>query len=83
MGAYEEDHDSVGGNYLYKTGSDYIFYKDQGGPDNWRQVKKITAVDRSEGGEFGYSVSISGDYAIVGAYQEAEDALGDNTIENA
>ena len=47
------------------SGSAYIFERDV---DNatWSQVAKIVASD-SDGGQFGYSVSISGDRAIVGA----------------
>jgi hypothetical protein len=32
---------------------------------------------------FGVSVSISGDYAIVGAYNEDQDKAGGNTLSNA
>ena len=69
---------SISGNYAivsatynqdngYGTGSAYIFYKDQGGADNWGEVKKITASDATLDDNFGFSVSISGSYAIVGA----------------
>ena len=50
---------------------------------DWNEITKRTASDGAKSDRFGCSVSISGDYAIVGAHQEAEDALGDNTIENA
>ncbi|MFT5913209.1 MAG: hypothetical protein ACI9XO_004756 [Paraglaciecola sp.] len=53
-----------------ESGSAYIFKKDQGGTDNWGQVKKITASDAAAGDLFGISVSISGDYVIVGAFQD-------------
>jgi hypothetical protein len=49
------------------SGSAYIFSHDQGGADNWGEVKKLLASDGAAGDEFGYSVSISGDTAIVGA----------------
>jgi hypothetical protein len=49
------------------SGSAYIFSRDQGGADNWGEVKKLIASDGAAGDEFGYSVSISGDTAIVGA----------------
>ena len=53
---------------------------------NWDQIIKAaasdrgqtTASDRSASDLFGYSVAISGDYAIVGAYGEDEDASGGN-----
>jgi hypothetical protein len=47
------------------TGAAYVFYKDKGGIDNWGQVKKITVGVASS--RFGFSVSVSGDYLIVGA----------------
>ncbi len=72
VGAYGDD------NY---TGSAYIFKKDAVG--EWSQVAKLTASDRAEGDYFGYSVAISGNFAIVGAYQEDEDATGDNTSNDA
>ncbi len=49
------------------SGSAYIFYRDQGGPDNWGEQKKLTASDGEMDDVFGHSVSISGEYAIVGA----------------
>jgi hypothetical protein len=51
----------------YKAGSAYIFYRNQGGTDSWGELKKLTASDGVSSDYFGYSVSISGDYAIVGA----------------
>ncbi|GHB58151.1 T9SS type A sorting domain-containing protein [Persicitalea jodogahamensis] len=48
-------------------GAAYIFRKDQDGTDTWGQVKKLTASDATIGGSFGVSVSVSGEYAIVGA----------------
>ncbi|MHC4499419.1 MAG: FG-GAP-like repeat-containing protein, partial [Planctomycetota bacterium] len=50
-----------------EEGSAYIFYKDQGGADNWGEVKKIKASDGAEGDYFGYAVSINGDTVVAGA----------------
>lgn len=83
IGAHQEDEDSAEGNTLFNSGSAYIFKKDQGGPDNWGLVKKITASTRAEQDRFGYSVSISGNYAIVSAYLEDEDVNETNTLENS
>jgi len=47
------------------SGSAYIFKRSCGG---WIQQAKLTASNGSSGDYFGYSVSIDGDYAIVGAY---------------
>jgi hypothetical protein len=59
VGASEDDN---------TVGSAYIFSRDQGGVDNWGEVKKLTATDRAWMDHFGHSVSLSGDYALVGAY---------------
>jgi hypothetical protein len=53
------------------AGSAYIFKRDG---TTWSEIKKIQASDRDASDEFGYSVSISGDYAIVGARQENSSA---------
>jgi len=47
------------------SGSAYIFKRDG---TTWSQQDKLTASDGAVGDRFGWSVSISGDYAIVGAY---------------
>ncbi len=49
------------------SGLVYIFDRNQGGADNWGQVLKLTASDAAAGDQFGFSVAISGDTAIVGA----------------
>ncbi|MFK7905345.1 MAG: hypothetical protein AB8B69_09485, partial [Chitinophagales bacterium] len=64
VGAHLED---TGGT---DAGAAYIFAKDQGGTDNWGQVKKIQASDKVSGDRFGTSVSISGNHAIIGAFAE-------------
>lgn len=69
---------SISGNYAIvgapgdddigvDSGSAYIFYRNQGGADNWGQIAKLTASDAAPGDQFGTSVSISGNYAIIGA----------------
>ncbi len=50
---------------------------------NWDEIIKTAASDRTASDYFGYSVSISGDYAIVGAYSEDHDASGGNEMSNA
>ena len=56
------------------AGAAYVFQRDQGGADNWGEVKKLTASDAGTGDLFGGSVAVSGDTAVVGA--TAEDAGG-------
>ena len=45
-----------------------MFSKDQGGANNWGQVKILSAPDKGDNDLFGYSVAVSGDVAVVGAY---------------
>jgi hypothetical protein len=70
VGAYQED--GAGMN----RGAAYVFYRNEGGTDNWGEVTKLTASDDQDYDVFGYSVSISGDYAVVGAV--SEDGAGTN-----
>ncbi|MEY2924717.1 MAG: hypothetical protein RLZZ337_1265 [Bacteroidota bacterium] len=50
---------------------------------NWDEVIKAVASDRDAGDLFGVSVAISGDYAIVSAVSDTEDAIGGNFREKA
>jgi hypothetical protein len=83
VGAYREDEDPLETNTLSSSGSAYVFGKDQGGTDNWGLVKKLTAAVRAAGDNFGSSVSINGDYVIVGAPSESEDASEANSLFSA
>ena len=69
VGADSEDKDSSGANAIASAGAAYIFKNNAG---TWTEVQKIVATDRSITDYFGVSVAISGDFAIVGAYQEDE-----------
>jgi hypothetical protein len=61
IGAYEDDDNGI------NSGSAYIFERDI---SNWIEKQKLTASDGSELDGFGISVSISGEYAIAGAYYD-------------
>lgn len=56
------------------TGSAYLFGRNHGGADNWGQVSKLEASDPAPGNQFGYSVAIDGDTAIVGSIGDSGDA---------
>jgi len=56
------------------SGSAYIFKR---GVDSWTQIAKLTASDGQADDWFGVSVSISSDYAIVGA--EGDDDNGEDS----
>ncbi len=57
----------------FGSGSAYVFERDAGGAGNWGQVANLTATDAATGDQFGWSVSLSGDRALVGAYGDDDD----------
>ena len=59
VGAYADDDNGT------DSGSAYIFNVTTGA-----ELHKLTASDGAAGDNFGYSVAISGNYAIVGAYAD-------------
>ena len=71
VGAYEEGTGTVGafeeGAGGISAGAAYVFQRDQGGADNWGEVKKLAASDTQAFDQFGISVAVSGDTAVVGA----------------
>ena len=68
----------VGGNI--DQGAAYVFYRNQGGPNAWGQVAKLTAADGAAQDYFGQSVSISDDTAVVGALNAS---VGGNLMQGA
>ncbi|SPD75284.1 exported hypothetical protein [uncultured Desulfobacterium sp.] len=68
VGAYQNDD---GGS---DSGSAYVFRRDG---SMWVEEAKLTAGDAEAFDYFGYSVCISGDYAIMGAYLEDNDTYSD------
>ena len=59
------DDDNAGGP---NAGSAYVFERNQGGAGAWGEVLKLTASDAAAQDRFGWSVALSGDTAVVGAY---------------
>lgn len=60
-----------------ESGAVYIFERNEGGPNNWGQTKKILASDGRSGDLFGAPALISGDTVAVGAWPH--DAAGTDT----
>lgn len=60
----------VGGS---ASGSAYIFRRDD---SSWVEEQKILASDGAPSDLFGWSVSISGDYAIVGVPNDDDNGSG-------
>ncbi len=85
VGANFENEDENGNNFVSLAGSAYIFKKQTN--ETWTQVQKIVASDRAvlsgTGGTFGESVSIAGDYLIVGASSEKNDENDQNDLFSA
>jgi hypothetical protein len=51
-----------------KAGSAYIYERNQGGPNAWGEVARLTASDSQPNDNYGWAVTTSGDTVIVGAY---------------
>jgi hypothetical protein len=83
VGAYNKSQNSSNSNYISDAGAAYIYKRDQGGADNWGLVKMITATTRWENDHFGKSVSISGQFAIVGAPMSDLNIIEEGYSENA
>jgi hypothetical protein len=69
-----------GDNY---AGAVYVFKRNG---DIWTQQAKLTASDAQPSGYFGCSVSVSGDYAVIGSWMNAAYVLmreGSNWVESA
>src|SRR6202022_3594709 len=49
------------------TGAAYVFERNQGGAENWGQVKILTPSDAAANDRFGWSVAIDVDTVVVGA----------------
>ncbi len=63
------DYALIGAPYDDNTGSSYIFHFDG---SNWVEQAKLIASDGTARDLFGHSVSLFGDFALVGAYQDDE-----------
>ena len=77
IGTSYESEDENGNNTYHYSGSTYIFECNQAG--EWEEIQKIVASDRYIEDYFG-CVAIDGDYIVVGAHGEDEDASGGNTL---
>ena len=82
IGAYSEDSNATGvnGNHgdnsANAAGAAYVFVRDEGG--NWNQQAYLKASNTDVTDLFGYSVAVSGDTVVVGAYSEDSSATGVN-----
>ncbi len=67
IGAWGDDENGS------SSGAAYLFYCDGSA---WIQQSKISALDGTVDDKFGFAVSISGDYALVGAYGNDDPTQG-------
>ncbi|MCK7476223.1 MAG: FG-GAP repeat protein [Candidatus Moduliflexus flocculans] len=59
-----------------QEGAAYVYRKDQGGANVWGQVVRLVSDDPGDTDQYGFSVDISDDVAIVGS--PGEDGAGSN-----
>ncbi len=80
VGAYQDDYidPNDSSNDAADSGAAYVFTRDSAG--GWSQKAKLTASDGAASDRFGYSVSLSGDTALVSAYSHDNN---DNAIANS
>ena len=72
IGAYEDDNNT--GDFYSSV---YVFERD--GTGVWREQQKLTASDAAAFDEFGRSVSVSGDTAVIGASWNVYYSSGDDS----
>ena len=65
LSAHAQDSDTSGGAMLLDAGSIYVFEKNDSG--DWEQDIKLVPSDRASGDGFGQSLSVDGNYIVVGA----------------
>ncbi len=62
------------------SGSVYVFERNNGGNDNWGQVKEILASDGVAGDYFGSSIAILEDTVVVGATGDDDNDDGSGSV---
>lgn len=70
IGAYNQDTDASGGNFLQDAGAAYVFKRQ---PDNrWIEISKLVAPDRTAGDHFGQYVDMDETGVVIGAFKKNE-----------
>jgi hypothetical protein len=83
VGASTQDYDADGLNAVSIAGAAYVFTRTAG---VWSQQQKLVGTGtngRVASDNFGNSVAISGDTAVIGAYWQSYDASGANLLSQA
>jgi len=82
ISAYSEDEAADGmSNPLTNPGSVYIFERDTSGA--WNEIQKIVPNDRNSGDHFGWDLSLSGNFLLIGCHSDDHDANDANLLDNA
>ncbi len=66
----------VGAPEATSKGEAYIHERDRGGPGAWGRVAVLVASNGTTSAEFGFSVALDGDRAVVGAPSQGNQVLG-------
>ncbi|MBD2703787.1 T9SS type A sorting domain-containing protein [Spirosoma sp. BT702] len=74
-GSYNNTTDGNGGNPLTGAGAAFVFQRQPNG--QWTQVAKLLASDRRSGLNFGKTVALDNNYAVIGS-TDSYDAQGNN-----
>jgi len=69
----DDDHFSA-------SGAAYVFHRNEGGANNWGEVKKVISSDGAGWDEFGHSVSIDGDEIVAGAPMDDDNGLQSGSV---
>lgn len=86
VGAYQQDFDEPGTGFVNFSGAAYVYYKDEGGTNNWGQKKKLIAMGtnaRKAGDFFGTAVAIENDIIAIGANLQDYDNRGNAEVKDA
>lgn len=79
VGAYAEDSNATGingdqaDNSALESGAAYVFVRSG---STWSQQAYLKASNTDQNDNFGWSVGVSGDTAVVGAFREASNSTG-------
>ncbi len=74
VGAYGDDNNGT------SMGAAYIFERNNGGSNEWGQVKRVVASDGLDYDDFGKSVAISGDIVLVGNRPSESDEANTESV---
>ncbi|MDD2387112.1 MAG: FG-GAP repeat protein, partial [Bacteroidales bacterium] len=67
VGAWRVTDSSNSPNIIWTAGAAYVFHNNEG---TWEETQKIIPLDGKKNQYFGNSVSIDGDYIVIGAFND-------------